>query len=399
MDYVTELALRRAGAGSLAEFQSREGIAETGELDARTREALAPYALGYQIVRVHRGDTFYHLAREYGTTEAAVAAANPRARPENLRVGSLLVVPFGFSLVPDDAPVTSGLLDVIIRGLIARYPFVRAEPIGFSRAGRRLWMLRAGRGARRALYNASHHANELITTSVTLKFFEQLCAACVAGGSIFGQDARGLLARTTLHFMPMVNPDGVDLVLGAATEAETAAAEKLAESYPDIPFPDGWKANLAGVDLNLQYPAGWEQARQIKFEQGYTRPGPRDFVGPAALSEPEPAALYAYTQAVQPDLTLSYHTQGRVIYWRFAGIEPPRGEQIGRKFSAVSGYALEDTPYASGFAGYKDYFIQEFDRPGYTIECGEGENPLPIAQLGEIYEHNLGILTLGLAEA
>ena len=65
----------------------------------------------------------------------------------------------------------------------------------------------------------------------------------------------------------------------------------------------------------------------------------------------------------------------------------------------MSGYALEDTPYASGFAGYKDYFIQEFNRPGYTIECGEGENPLPIAQLGEIYEHNLGILTLGLAEA
>ena len=75
MDCVTELALRRAGAGSLSEFQSREGIAATGEMDARTREALAPYALGYQIVRVRRGDTFYHLAREYGTTAAAVAAS------------------------------------------------------------------------------------------------------------------------------------------------------------------------------------------------------------------------------------------------------------------------------------------------------------------------------------
>ena len=56
MDCVTELALRRAGAGSLSEFQSREGIAATGEMDARTREALAPYALGYQVVRVRRGD-------------------------------------------------------------------------------------------------------------------------------------------------------------------------------------------------------------------------------------------------------------------------------------------------------------------------------------------------------
>ena len=62
----------------------------------------------------------------------------------------------------------------------------------------------------------------------------------------------------------------------------------------------------------------------------------------------------------------------------------------------MSGYTLEDTPFASGFAGYKDWFIQDFDRPGYTIEVGHGENPLPPEQFDEIYAKNLGILTLGL---
>ena len=42
-------------------------------------------------------------------------------------------------------------------------------------------------------------------------------------------------------------------------------------------------------------------------------------------------------------------------------------------------------PYASGHAGFKDWFILEYDKPGYTIECGLGENPLPISEFDEIY--------------
>ena len=65
---------------------------------------------------------------------------------------------------------------------------------------------------------------------------------------------------------------------------------------------------------------------------------------------------------------------------------------MGREFARLSGYALSNVPYESSFAGYKDWFIQSFRRPGYTIECGEGENPLPLEQFDEIYRDNLGIL-------
>ena len=150
-----------------------------------------------------------------------------------------------------------------------------------------------------------------------------------------------------------------------------------------------------GVDLNLQFPAGWEQARQIKYSQGFTSPAPRDFVGYGPLTEPESLAIYNFTLEHNFRLVLTFHTQGEVIFWQFQNFTPPESLFIGQQFSNVSGYALEDTPFNSSFAGYKDWFIQDFRRPGYTVETGFGENPLPISQFDEIYNDNIGIMVLG----
>ena len=89
---------------------------------------------------------------------------------------------------------------------------------------------------------------------------------------------------------------------------------------------------------------------------------------------------------------LALHSQGRVIYWQFEDYDVPGARELGEEFARVSGYQLEDTPYESAFAGYKDWFIKNFRRPGYTIEVGSGQNPLPIQQFAEIYRDTLGIL-------
>ena len=67
--------------------------------------------------------------------------------------------------------------------------------------------------------------------------------------------------------------------------------------------------------------------------------------------------------------------------------------------SQESGYTLELTPEFAAYAGYKDWFIQTYNRPGYTIEVGKGVNPLPLSQFDEIYKDNIGILVTGLSES
>ena len=298
------------------------------------------------------------------------------------------------AIVKTDVPMTYELCTKIIQELAQTYPIFRVKELTQTAFGRSVWALEVGEGDRHVLYSAAHHANEWITTPILLKFLEQLGKAYTAGGTIYGVPAATILKTATIHLVPMVDSDGVDLVTGAIRPGSTQwnMARDLAENYPDIPFPDGWKANLLGVDLNLQYPAGWLQAREIKFSQGYTRPGPRDFVGRSPLSQRESRALADYTEEVDPLLVLAYHSQGEVIYWQFADIDVPGARTLGEEFARVSGYTLEDTPYESSFAGYKDWFIKTYRRPGYTIEVGMGENPLPLSQFDEIYRDNLGIL-------
>ena len=291
-------------------------------------------------------------------------------------------------------PVTSKNTEKEIESLLRTYPFMRSERLATTAFGRPISTLVVGNGPRKVLYGAAFHANEWITTLILLTFARQLGEAIVSGGEIAGRNARQLKEKVTIYMVPLVNPDGVDLVTGATPPAspEYALATALSENYPNIPFPDGWKANLLGVDLNLQFPAGWAQAREIKFMQGFTRPGPRDYVGRAPLDQVESRVMEGYTQVIDPALVLAFHSQGEEIYWQFEDIFVPGARELGQRLAQVSGYTLADTPYASSFAGYKDWFIKMYRRPGYTIEVGRGENPLPLEQFPEIYRANLPLL-------
>ena len=102
---------------------------------------------------------------------------------------------------------------------------------------------------------AAHHANEWITSLLLLHYAEALGDALIRGERVGGASAEELYERCRITMLPLVNPDGADLVTNALSGEETARAAGIAGAFPAIPFPSGWKANLNGVDLNLQYPA------------------------------------------------------------------------------------------------------------------------------------------------
>lgn len=381
---------------ALTAYQEFAGITADGIAGSDTWCTLMPFISGYVLHHIAPGDTYYLLAQKYASSVEAIETANPNAEADNLQIGDTLVIPLDFPVVFTNISFTSTVLTLCIDGLKARYPFLRVSNAGSSVLGKPLYTLEVGNGENSLFVNSAHHANEWITTPVILKFLEEYCEGFAFGLELNGFSPAELYDCCTLYMVPMVNPDGVDLVTGSIAPGSTIYEEACAMNTDSLPFPDAWKANIAGVDLNLQYPAGWEIAREIKFSQGYTQPGPINFVGDAPLEQPESRAMYEYTLDNDFNITLSYHTQGEVIYWRYLEFSPPGAYQLGQQLSSASGYLLESTPYESGFAGYKDWFILTTNRPGYTIEAGLGENPLPISQFDQIYADNFGLLLAAL---
>lgn len=379
-------------------FQSAFGVSPDGIVGAITWQHLIPYIRGYFYKTLTTGDTFWSLAQEYNTTVKAISTANPEVNPDRLRIGQIITIPYGFPVVPTNIDYSFALTELIIDGLSVRYPYIEVDAIGRSVMGKNLYSMTIGNGQTHIFYNATHHANEWITTPLLLKYMEEYAFQFSIGGSIYNTSATALYNNTTLHMVALVDPDGMDLVTGALNSGQFyETALQISGNYPTIPFPLGWKANITGTDLNLNYPAEWERARELKFAQGFVSPAPRDFVGIAPLTAPESRAIATYTQNHDFSLVIAYHTQGQVIYWKYLDYEPPRSKDIGEAMSNASGYPLSETPEYSAYAGYKDWFIQEYNQPGYTIEAGIGDNPLPISQFDEIYNNNIGILTIGMS--
>lgn len=297
-------------------------------------------------------------------------------------------------------PMTSQLQRQELLRLRRQYPFVYQKTLSVTAHGRKIPALQLGCGSNKVLLTAGHHANEYITTMLVWQLLRRYCRAVCDSRLFAGFDARELYHNAMLYVVPMVNPDGIDLVTGAirpgSAEYERAAA--IAARYPRVPFPQGWKANLEGVDLNLNYPARWDTARQIKRSLGVSGPAPRDYPGAHPLDQPETAALAAYTCCIRPDLVLAYHTQGGEIYHAFAGIRLPQADALAQAFARASGYRVAEVPPESANAGFKDWFLQRFHRPGFTIEAGRGENPLPLTQLDTLVCENEAILALALSQ-
>ena len=348
---------------------------------------------GFETVntQIRPGDTLWSIAQNRNLPLETLFLVNPGLNPNRLQIGQIIRVPqrITWRLVNGKQNYDYTIMQNDIKRLLAVYPFLQTPSIGSSVLGRNMPELLIGNGAKRVHYNGSFHANEWITTPIIMTFLNDYLLSLTNQQQIRGISTPSLYQQTTLSIVPMVNPDGVDLVLHGPPENEPWRSQVIEWNKGSLDF-SGWKANIRGVDLNDQFPAKWELER----ERNPKVPGPRDYGGEKPLSEPEAIAMANLTRNMDFARVLAFHTQGKVIYWGFENLEPPENEVLAQEFSRVSGY--EPVKTTNSYAGYNDWFIQDWRRPGFTVELGMGVNPLPLSQFDEIYEDVLGIFLAGL---
>ena len=278
------------------------------------------------------------------------------------------------------------------------YPFFKIGSIGISTNGEEIFYIKLGEGNKKLFINASHHANEWITSLITMMFVEKYLYLYKYEENYKGYDIRNLWNNVSLYIVPMVNPDGVNLCLKDKKIIYNNYYKEIWGDY--INEIENWKANIRGVDLNLNYPAGWYQALKIKTKKGIIKPGPRDYVGPNAISEIETKNMIKFTDLIRFDMTISLHSQGKEIYWSYLNYKFQKAYEIGKKMERVTGYVLTQPNFYSSFAGYKDWFIEKYKKIGYTIEIGKGEEgkSLPLNDAQKIYKEIEEIFLVALQE-
>lgn len=234
---------------------------------------------------------------------------------------------------------------------------------GKSVQKRELSVLKVGSGSKKIFINASHHPREYMGTILTLNQIQSLLEAYAANQAIDGYSIKKLLDKeVSFYFMPLVNPDGVQICVNGS---------------PSYYF------NANKVDLNHNYDALWYK----EITKTYS-------TGPYAFSEPETQAVKALCENIEFDLTLAYHAAGDIIYWYFGqqGAAKTRDLAYANMLKSTTGYSLVSPEnYKDSTSGFKDWCVMKLKIPSFTLEIGGKRSitkPLEWSDYSSVWQKN-----------
>lgn len=277
-------------------------------------------------------------------------------------------------------------LNAQLRELEEKYQGIRVFSIGESVLGRQIPIVTLGakEAQKSVLYVATHHASENVCTGVLLKFIEEYLLAYQRCGSMCSINISLLHKMRKIHIVPMLNPDGVEYRLNGLDENNPIRDRIIAYNGGDD-F-SSWDANARGVDLNHNYNASFYEYKEIERERGISN-GKKKYSGEFPESEPEVQSLCNFIRYEANELEgiLTLHTQGEEIYYQSGRDCPKRSEFLKNTVSRMTGYRLGEAEDTGAYGGLTDWFIKEYQKPSFTLECGKGKNPLNPNEATRIY--------------
>lgn len=270
----------------------------------------------------------------------------------------------------------------IFEDLTAEFPFLKPQLQGRTALGRGIFSLSIGNEKNSVLLAGGFHGSEWLTSLVLYLFTERLCRSIAEGALLCGVDIKKALTQLGVTIIPCVNPDGVEIALHGPE-----GAKGLRKFVSSVKCEDyrRWNANALGVDINHNFNAGWQKLREMEREVGIDGPAPRQYGGSYPESEAETRTLTRLCRLRKFRSVMAVHSQGEELFWQYGEKTPKSSEIMAKILSDSCGYRLVDNGGLYSHGGFKDWFIEEFSQPGFTIEIGKGENPLPKEELYSIY--------------
>lgn len=265
-----------------------------------------------------------------------------------------------------------------------KYTNLKIFSIGKSENNRDINALCIGSPTSAALMVGATHGLEWLTCLLLIKFCEDLLHAMEEDNAISEININKALKHRSLVIIPCLNPDGVEIAL-KGYKAEGIDIEFIKNILGDKNPKTHWQSNANGIDINHNFDAGWCLLREMEKENKINSPSYTRYGGTCPHSEEETAAIAAFCITYQPRTLYAFHSQGEEIFYNYGKNTPYRSKLMAQILSSSSGYKLQNAKGLASHGGLKDWFIEKFHRPGFTIEIGRGKNPLNIDKLDKIY--------------
>jgi len=272
---------------------------------------------------------------------------------------------------------------------------LQAISIGKSTLGKDIWAVKLGKGERNIVLIGAHHGREWMTTNLLMMMLEQYAEA-YCNKRFFGPYDTNILNEISIWFLPQLNPDGVMIQQGRLHHIPPIWQEYVTFLNHGITDFSEWKANALGIDLNRQYSVGWESVPSPK------KPGSKYYKGDIPFQAVEIKRFVKFIENVRPEMAVSYHSTGQVIFWKYGKSQNlKRDYPIAKKLSDVTNYPLAVPSKQAYGSGFTDWFITCYKKPAFTIEIGRlnGEQPPPIEELKNEWERNKYVGLLLATEA